>query len=343
MGSAKTSGRKRLVWRSVALWVAVGTVLGAGAFARASGSGPTARNPFGVMLPARLMEEDAGVRVAKALGVRSVRPDAVLTATDTPTCPACGRFREAGFDLVLTVRHTSAPRTPSRPPRDLGAYGRAVEAVVARYRPALLVVENEENSALFYAGTPEEYGAQLRVACEAAHRLGTPCTNGGLVGRLVALLVYDGYRRAGQVERAADFARRVFPAELRGAADSPRAREQLERGRRLLRVYRQAGADFVNFHWYEADPGAFAEAVRTLRQQTSLPVVTNEVGQRNENPAQTTALMEKILQVGLPVAVWFGRDGPRARGLVEPDGRLRATGAAFARFVREQLPANPRR
>jgi len=31
--------------------------------------------------------------------------------------------------------------------------------------------------------------------------------------------------------------------------------------------------------------------------------------------------------------VWFGLDGPKARGLVNPDGSLRPTGEAFKRFI----------
>jgi hypothetical protein len=136
-------------------------------------------NPFGGMLPPRLMTSEAGVDVARSLGVRYIRPDAVLTASPDARCPACDRFRRAGFDLVLTLRHTSDPRVPSRPPGDLVSYRRTVGEVVARYRPALVVVENEESSAVFSSGDPEEYGTQLRVACSAAHAQGVPCANGG--------------------------------------------------------------------------------------------------------------------------------------------------------------------
>jgi len=56
------------------------------------------------------------------LGARFVRPQAVLTAQPEPSCPTCGRFQRAGFELVLTVRHTHQPREPAHPPTDLGSY-----------------------------------------------------------------------------------------------------------------------------------------------------------------------------------------------------------------------------
>jgi len=292
------------------------------------------------MLPPRLAESEQGVEVAKVLGARFVRPQAVLTAQPEPSCPTCGRFQRAGFELVLTVRHTHQPREPAHPPTDLGSYRRTVEAVVTRYRPALLVVENEENSAsLFYAGSPEEYASQLQVACRAAHAHGVRCTNGGLVSRLTALLTYFHYRDLGQLGRAEDFARRVFPGPERRLVDSGQAAVQVDRGRRLLRSYRAAGADFVNFHWYESDPEALREVVDSLRSQTGLPAVSNEMGQRTDDPAQTVAVMEQVVKSGLPVAVWFAMDGPQARGLVDPTGRLRATGLAFQGFVRKHFPS----
>jgi hypothetical protein len=160
---------------------------------------------------------------------------------------------------------------------------------------------------------------------------------GGLVGALVVLLVYDAYRQAGDVSRAEALAARALSPDLRRALGSARAREQLDRARRLLRAYREAAVDAVNFHWYEADPGALEEGVGYLRAHTRRPVLSNEIGQRSDEPAQTTAVMRKVVELGLPVAVWFARDGPKARGLVEPDGRLRAWGTAFQTFTRERF------
>jgi hypothetical protein len=49
-------------------------------------------------------------------------------------------------------------------------------------------------------------------------------------------------------------------------------------------------------------------------------VITNEIGQHNDDPNQTTAVMGKVVELGLPIAVWFSVDAPKARGLVNPDG-----------------------
>ncbi len=292
-------------------------------------------NPFGVMLPSQLVRAPGGIEVAKTLGAVYFRPSSVFLDRWNGTCEECDIALNAGLQLVLTVRN-SGP-LPTAPPKDLSAYQRTLGQVLNKYRPVVLAVENEENSALFYTGTPQDYAAELKAACQVAHQKGIPCTNGGLVSTLVALLVYAHYLETGQTALAQDFAMRAFSPEERQLLDSPKAQEQLRKGKALLSAYRAAGVDYVNFHWYIADTQALAEAVAYLRAQTGLPVITNEVGQTTDDPNQTTAVMGQIVELGIPIAVWFGLDGPKARGLVNSDGTLRPTGEAFQRFIDEHF------
>ena len=101
---------------------------------------------------------------------------------------------------------------------------------------------------------------------------------------MVALLVYDHYLESGQTRAAQEFAARAFTSEEQKLLNSARAGEQISKGKSLLASYRAAGADYVNFHWYIADPQALEEAVTYLRALTGLPVITNEIGQHTDNP-----------------------------------------------------------
>ncbi len=305
-----------------------------------STSTPTAllsrdQNPFGVMLPSQLVLSPGGIEVAKELGVIYLRPSSVFLEEWNGTCSECDVALNGGLKLVLTVRN-SGP-SPTAPPNDLVNYQRTLSQVLDRYRPLILAVENEENSALFYTGTPDEYAAELKTACEVAHSKGIKCTNGGLVSALVALLVYDNYREIGDTVRAEDFASRAFTPEEQQMLDSPQAQEQIAKGKALLSVYPTAGVDYVNFHWYIADTKALEEAVSFLRAKTGMSVITNEVGQFNDDPNQTTLVMAKIVELSLPIAVWFSIDGPKARALVNLDGTLRPTGEAFQRFIQQNF------
>lgn len=291
------------------------------------------------MLPSQLVRSSQGMQIAKALGAVYLRPSAIFLDEWNGTCLECDIALKAGLQLVLTVRNNGR-RQATSPPSDLATYQRTLSQVLDTYRPAVLVVENEENSALFYTGTPEEYAAQLKAACQVAHQKGIPCTNGGLVSALVALLVYDHYLSSGQSTAAQDFVARAFTPDLQRQLNSSQAQEQIDKGQALLSAYRAAGVDYVNFHWYIADTRALEEAVAYLRAQTGLPVITNEIGQFTDDPNQTTAIMGKIVELGLPIAVWFGLDGPKARGLVNLDGSLRPTGEAFKRFIEDRFAAN---
>jgi hypothetical protein len=288
------------------------------------------------MLPTRLVLSPEGTEVMKTLGAVYYRPSSVFLDQWNGTCPECDVAIRAGLKLVLTIRN-SGPK-PTAPPQDLLTFQRTLGQVLDKYRPVVLVVENEENSALFYTGTPEEYAAELQSACEVAHQKGIPCTNGGLVSTLVALLVYDHYLQSGESDKAQDFSARAFSEDIRDKLGSPEAQRQIEKGKLLLDSYRKSGADYVNFHWYIQDTCALEEAVGFLRQQTGLPVITNEVGQFNDDPNQTTRVMGKIVELKIPIAVWFGLDGPKARGLVDPDGHLRPTGEAFRDFIAQRFP-----
>ena len=217
--------------------------------------------------------------------------------------------------------------------------------ILDRTRPAMLSVENEEDSELFYTGTPEEYGAVLQAACEVAHARHIDCTNGGLVSSLVGLLTWEDILSRGEAAQACNFAWRAFAepgqpvrpevlCRAGSAADLPMAvREKIARGHALLEVYPGAGIDALNFHWYVADDKAMSQAVEFLRSQSDLPVLTNELGQHDEDPARPPALLSKALELDLSCVIWFSIDMVQARALIDPDGTLRPNGLAFQAFM----------
>lgn len=301
-----------------------------------------AQSPIGLMLGAPRLNVTRRIALVKELGVTYFRPNAIFVESWTGRCEDCEAARAAGLKLVLTVRNNGGGLRPASPPADLAAYRRTLGQVLDRYRPAVLVVENEENSKVFYLGTPEQYGTELRAACEVAHASGVQCTNGGLVSALAVLLVWDHYRSSGETQKAESFAARAFTPEERAAIRSPRAAAVIAKGKALLAQYRGAGVDLVNFHWYVRDPGALAETVAYLRHEVGLPVMTNEMGQHDLDPATATALLQEVLVQALPIAVWYSVDAKRSFALQDADGVLRANGEAFKSFVRTHAaPSRP--
>lgn len=304
---------------------------------------------IGLMLGGASLSTAERAALARDLGVDVVRPwDVDLLDVDRSIKDVLA-FESAGFDIVMTVRNGGRggpPPTPATPPSDIEAYKNALAGVLDRCAPDLLVVENEENSSLFYSGTPADYAVELEAACEVAHARGIDCTNGGMVSGLVAALVWDDYVARGQQSQAEDFLARAATDEQKRAMETPegrqRAQDQILKGRELLAAYRSAGIDYVNFHWYVADTEALGEAVAFLRRATGLEPLTNEIGQHNTSPQTVRALLEKVRELRLPYAVWYSLDrGLGAEGskaLQEDDGTLRPTGVAFRESMSQAPP-----
>lgn len=250
----------------------------------------------------------------------------------------CDLAVAAGLGLVLTVRNSSEPRKPVEPVSDVPAFQRTLGSILDRYRMAVLVVENEENSKLFYTGTPQEYHRELAASAAVAHARGIKVTNGGLVSDLVAVLVAADLEERGNRAAADDYLNRTMnERNWRRIRGTPRWNEQVAKGKELLAGYKAAGADYVNFHWYNTDPSTMAVAVDYLKKATGLPVMTNEMGQqKSTDPREVTGMMQNAVNLGLPIAVWFSIDihsHGEARGFFNDDGSLRPNGEAFRDFL----------
>jgi hypothetical protein len=314
---------------------------GAGATPRTLAPIPGVRpNPFGIQLDNQTIPVETRVAVARSLGASYLRPAAVLTTSAPGTCEECPAIAAAGLRNVLTVANRTRVTAPATFPPDLADYQNAVGQAIAAYRPALLVVENEENAPKFYAGTPQQYGAQLRAACEVSHRMDVPCTDGGLQSPSVAVLTYQHYVDTGQADAAASYARRTFGpqaiADLHTPAGAAAIRAQAVRLRAFLDAVTASGADYVNLHWYLQDAQALGETIDYMEEATGLPAVCNEMGQLNEDPDVPVRLLRTAVDRGLPFIVWFSIDGIHARALNEPDGSLRPNGMAIRAFVADR-------
>lgn len=305
----------------------------------------TSSNPFGVMLNQGMSVSDR-INLAKSLGVVYYRPADIKVDRDDVTCNDCDEANLIGLKLILTIRNGGGMGNPSTPPTDLNIYKNRVAKVLDTYKPYLLVVENEENSgALFYSGTPAQYHQELSAACSVAHSKGYKCTNGGLVSSEVVLLVSDSYRKSGNTQKADDYLKRTLSSDKYNQyirnPNAQKITESIQKGKDLISGYKASGADYINFHWYVADTAALAEAVTYLQNTAGLPALSNESGQQqNTDPGQVTSVMQEIVNLKLPVAVWFSIDIQGfggARALNEPDGTIRPNGEAFKNFISQNF------
>ena len=298
-------------------------------------------NPFGLMFGGC---SDVLADTAEELNAASIRMREFVETWDG-TSEWCAPFQERGLDLVLTIRNGSADGSASDPPADLGAYRERMRDIVATLQPRLLVVENEEDAAVFWSGTVPEYHAALKAACGAAHAEGALCANGGFTNRMAIVLTYVDFKRRGLDSKADSYAQRATytDAEYRrlvSAENAAAVEAQAKEGRTFIKGYKDARSDYVNFHWYGRNARAFAQTVSFFKRKSGLPVISNEIGQYDDDPSTITGLMDRVVRKSMDHAIWFSLDfysqavDRTTRALHEPDGTLRPHGTAYKNFPR---------
>lgn len=309
-----------------------------------------AGNPFGLLLGGAALSDQHRVDLSKALGAAYFRPWYVTVEDWEGACydAACDLAPRAGLKLILTARNNVGAGGATTPARDLAEYRQAVGRIIDTHQPAVLVVENEESSDAFWSGSVDEYAGQVQAACAEAHARGVRCANGGLSSEAVALLVWADYVERGLLTEACAFTQRAapdLPADLcrLTAIDQLFSSYQtlLTKSRQLLARYATTGQDYLNFHWYIPDKAALSEAVAYLRRTTTLPLMSNEFGQRDQAPEAVDRLMAAALDLKLSIVVWFSLDRatPLSAALNNDDGSLRPNGEAFRAFMQSRYQA----
>ncbi len=226
-----------------------------------------------------------------------------------------------------------------------------MSGLLSVYHPELIVVENEENTYQYHTGPLSDYVNELQAAIDVAHSKQLKVTNGGITFEIV-FLVWKDYMRRGLVDSAANFASRTMSpsviADLPSLANHPYLAGKVVNAEYLILQYKTMNLDYVNLHWYEPaadnfsstglfyNMDAFKETVNFLKRATGKNVITNEFGQDNTDPAITQAMMQAVMDIKLPYAIWYDGDGTAAMGLHETGTtKLRSTGVAFRDSIAE--------
>lgn len=302
-------------------------------------------NPFGIMTWGN--NNDTKMQIAKDLGAKYYRPLAVILDNNPLSCTECQAAKAQGFKLILTVRANGGRGIPTVPPTDWDNFRNILSQVLDEYEPEILVIENEENSDTFYTGTAQQYLEELRVGCEVAHSKNIKCTNGGLVSKLVVVLVSESYKP--DTNKADDYLRRALTPEDYGTVSAsiglPVWTDQIQIGQELLAGYKANGADFVNFHWHQENAETIPEAVTYLGTASQgLPVINNEISpQKSNSPEQVRSFMQTALNVNWPYTIWYSNDDDGIGGataLTSKSGVLNDSGIAYQQFINDHFPSS---
>ncbi len=324
----------------------------------------TNKNPFGVLID---KTDNAAVPIdKKILAAKALELNYIRLRTDINTWSGNINnyydFTSAGFKIILNInygipRGSMGEKQPVPFPTDMDAYGKTVTSILDKYKPELVVIENEEDNSGYHSGSADDYINELKTAISICHAKGLKVTNGGLTVREIMLLVYDDFMSNGKTQEANDFARRALPPQylvkLNNYKSMPVVQRALTFGKAVVQSYKTLNLDYVNFHWYEPvaargkinsdarnadhiDPAVFAAVVNYLSRVTSKPVITNEFGVLNTSPTLITGLMQKVLDEKMDYAIFYSGDGVGGSvALQNGDGSLRQIGEAVRNFIKK--------
>lgn len=313
-------------------------------------------NPFGVLVndPSPGTNVSFNTNIAHQLGVPYMRDAISLNIWNGISDAAYNSEIASGFKVVLNVNNSLViTGIPVPYPTDLPVYKAKLTSLLSVVQPEMVVIENEETNRLYHTGPYTDYVAELQAAIDVAHAKNLKITNGGITAQIV-FLVYRDYYNRGLYAEAADYASRTMSsaiiADLPGLTHHTALAQRVDSTQYLVDQYKTMNLDYVNLHWYEPisdnyiaiapyyGTKAFKETVEYLKRATGKTVITNEVGQDNTTPAIATDLMQAIIDIKLPYAIWYDGDGTSAFGLHEKGTTtLRPNGQAFAAFIKSHF------
>jgi hypothetical protein len=328
-------------------WIFILFFIGTMAFAQAP--------DLGVMLGNVGGSPQKRIEIAKQLGASWFRPEAVLLGATEPKCEDCEAAHAAGMKLVLVVRNAASTGKSSAPVSDAAVFQAKARSVLERYKPEIVVVENEpEDQKTSFSGTAEEYAIEVKAICEMAHALNLKCTDGGLSSPDMAGVVIDEVWKSDQLQ-AGDFGIKTEIVRAKGTGHSvnvlgrsvgnnrdeelaiqkatadylDKHRAEIDRARAFLLAGASGGTDLANFHWYELRPEEISTVLDVLGRLNKRPPMTDEVGQREERAFETGQNIKLLREAGVNPIIWNGLDGKDIVGLVNKNGSLGTNGRAF--------------
>ncbi len=288
------------------------------------------------------------ISVAKSLAVNTARM-LIEVSTFSGSSSAFELYTSAGMKVQVNLRN-EVSNSPVSLPTDMDVYKTKVKAILNKYHPELIAVENEEGNPAYYTGfTSSDYLAMLQVVITQAHKRGLKVTNAGLLMSPLHGIIYRDKLANEGITAANNYLTANVPSTLHSKitlGNDVDYEVLITLYNELIEAYAVMGLDYVNFHIYEPSyiPGLAIDSIATagtaiheftkyLYNHTGKKVITNEIGQRNLNPDLTADILNKAIAESMDYIIWYDGDGPISVGLTDSTGLKRPTGDAFTSYM----------
>ena len=265
-------------------------------------------------------------------------------------------LQNAGYKVLLNVYwkkiNEDSIKTPQPFPTgtELDIYRSKMNEILTKYKPEILLVENEELVLKFHSGDISDYLNMLKVAVEVAHSKGIKVSDGGITNPQISLLVYNYLLNQNKVDEANQYANATMNAQVYAFAHNQDTSSDL--GKKLLQAQKLVAGlpgtniDYVNLHWYEqmgssassssttnaVTNGQLYQPVNYLTKIIGKPVIIGECGQIDADSSLTTSMLDEIAKTGTPYVIWFSTNNGTTKALNSGNSLLPA-GYAFVKFI----------
>jgi hypothetical protein len=309
----------------------------------------TGTTKFGALINGE--EGEDKIKVCNEMGVVYVR-DAIILESYNGKAPMMDKYQQEGFKVLLNLnnKHVSAggAKKANAYPTDMIKYKKSLESILDKYKPEMVVIENEPANEGRYTGPIENYFTQLRTAIDVCKARGLKISDGGLHTSMVCILVYQDYINRGMQKQADDFGKRALNSQHLRAAQgkgSSDVNAKLEKCKKMIAAYKNMALDYVNIHWYEpmgesnnpnlAAQGVCKEVADYLKNATGKNVLTNEFGQDNQSTSLITGMVSEFRKANLSYAIVFSGTGVSGAQPLHKGTKLLPNGIAYRDAIAE--------
>ncbi len=267
--------------------------------------------------------------VARSLGVTCLRGGTPVSSGGKPV------ILSSGYDVLLNFNTGTNQNSPSPFVSDLSRYSSNLKSMISGFsvKPKVAVIENEESNRYYYSGSAQQYINELSTAIGVMHSNGIKVANGGITSQGLNYLVYQDFMSQHKSD-SADHFRNLTGIGLQ----DPDTKDRGNFIDILLTNYAKMDLDYVNFHWKGTSPDTYALncVINYLKKRTGKPVISNELGQFDNNTSTLTAMVKLCADQKFPYILWISPDEntrPKETPLNHDDQSLTSTGVAYKNYL----------
>lgn len=305
---------------------------------------------FGVFINDNALTLQQKADITDSLNVDYVRLKITLnTFTGTSGWYDLYARHKHGFKFVLNLNWNENGVIPNFP-RELTLYGQKISQVLSKYKPEVVVIENEQQNKAFHPGeSAKRYVDMLKTASPIVHAAGTKMTDGGIYGSGLFMLIYRDLFKINGLENANSFGTEChLSSDEMAAAKVPNSNPNKEAYMMYFDTLLNAVGqycDYANIHLYinpapriSCDVNSqkvWPEIQAYIKRRINKECITNETCIRNSYDVHLVKeTLDTYKNTFTPYVIWYSGESGAAnagsKSLQDPkNGILRPTGREF--------------